>query len=174
MSLGMKENYNAEDNMTARLPYAYTTRSTFPYEYSNSVAPLYISYSASNGWCDQMTSYNGNTVTYDGAGNILSYNNGASMTLTWTQGNRLASVNRAVTTSSYLYDENGYRTRKTVGSTVYTYIWDAERLVSQDTGTAGSEIVFLYDDSGNMFGFRRSGKSAIDYYFFLLVITVKS
>ena len=104
----MKENYNAEDNMTARLPYAYTTRSTFPYEYSNSVAPLYISYSASNGWCDQMTSYNGNTITYDGAGNILSYNNGASMTLTWTQGNRLASVNRAGTTSSYLYDENGY------------------------------------------------------------------
>ena len=30
MSLGMKENYNAEDNMTARLPYAYTTRSMFP------------------------------------------------------------------------------------------------------------------------------------------------
>ena len=43
MSLGIKENYNAEDNMTARLPYAYTTRSTFPYEYSNSIAPLYIS-----------------------------------------------------------------------------------------------------------------------------------
>ena len=63
MSLGMKENYNAEDNMTARLPYAYTTRSTFPYEYSNSIAPLYISYSASNGWRDQMTSYNGNTIT---------------------------------------------------------------------------------------------------------------
>ncbi len=73
-----------------------------------------------------------------------------------------------------IYDENGYRTRKTVGSTVYTYIWDGERLVSQDTGTAGSEIVFLYDASGNMFGFRRSGKSAIDYYFFLLVIAVKS
>ncbi|MBP5631787.1 MAG: RHS repeat-associated core domain-containing protein [Clostridia bacterium] len=154
--------YNADGNMTAKLPYAYTTGSTFPYEYSNSIAPLYISYSASNGWRDQMTSYNGNTVTYDGAGNILSYNNGASMTLTWTQGNRLASVNRAGTTSSYLYDENGYRTRKTVGSTVYTYIWDGERLVSQDTGTAGSEIVFLYDDSGNMFGFRRA--NTVYYY----------
>ena len=151
--------YNADGNMTAKLLYTYTTNSTFP---TNPLSTINMGYSASNGWRDQMTSYNGNTITYDGAGNMLSYNNGAAMTLTWTQGNRLASVSKTGTSCSFIYDESGYRTRKTVGSTTYTYTWDGSRLVSQDTGTAGSEIVFLYDDTGNMFGFRKSG--TVYYY----------
>ena len=41
---------------------------------------------------DQLTNYNGTTITYDVIGNPLSYYNGSSYTFTWQNGRELAST----------------------------------------------------------------------------------
>lgn len=41
-------------------------------------------------WKDKLTSYNGETITYDGIGNPLKYRNG--MTMQWKKGRQLSQV----------------------------------------------------------------------------------
>ena len=56
-------------------------------------------------------------------------------------------------TSSYVYDSDGLRTQKTVGTTVYDYYWNNSKL-SAMTITNGSNIttmMFAYDSEGMPF-----------------------
>ena len=67
--------YNEGGNIVSKTEYVYTTgelgeaAATYAYEYANA-------------WKDQLTSYGGNAITYDGAGNPTSY---MGNTLTWSK-----------------------------------------------------------------------------------------
>lgn len=56
-----------------------------------------------NTWQDMLTSFNGESITYDAIGNPLSYKGN---TLTWTMGRQLAAYG----TNTYTYNEDGIRT----------------------------------------------------------------
>jgi len=95
-----------------------------------------------------MTSYNGTTITYDGVGNPLSYNNGSAYTFTW-QGRNMASAKKGTgNTISYKYGADGLRTQKTNGSTVSDYYYLGGKLMYEKRGE--KEFCFQYDSFGNL------------------------
>ena len=86
-----------------------TTVTTGTYSYTNT------------NWPDQLTAYNGVTITYDSMGNPLSYYNGDNYTFTWKDGRKLATLTKGNTTASYKYNADGIRYEKTVGGVVHKY-----------------------------------------------------
>lgn len=100
--------YDIWGNLLNKKIYAYavgtlgTARETVPYAYTNSA------------WKDQLTSYDGESITYDASGNPTNY---LGATLVW-EGQRLKSYTPKAASSGransyvYSYDENGIRTRK--------------------------------------------------------------
>ncbi len=72
----------------------------------NSTAVKNYTYDDSS-WGDLLTSYNGDTITYDAIGNPLQYRNGISFT--WVNGRQLQSYAKGNTNVSYTYDSNGMR-----------------------------------------------------------------
>ena len=75
-------------------------------------------------------------------------------------GRQLATLTKNGATNSYAYDENGIRTRKTAnGSTTIYHVVDGVLL--GEFSTRG-DIVFLYDESGALYGFTRGGT----YYYY--------
>ena len=142
--------YDSWGNLLYKRTYAYTTgtlgtvQETVTYTYGNS------------SWKDQLTSYNGQSITYDASGNPTSYLGAA---LVW-EGQRLKSYTPASTGSgrvnayTYNYDENGIRTRKTVGNTVTDYYYNGSLLIgiaqtttNSDGSTETSIQRFSYDTS---------------------------
>ena len=110
-------------------------------------------------WLDRLTAFNGVTITYDNAGNPLSYYNGSAYTLTWQNGRELATATKNGVTSSYKYNIDGQRIQKTVGNVVYDYYYADGLLVRQTWGN--NYIDFLYDESG-VFSFVYNG---VQYYY---------
>lgn len=49
--------------------------------------------------------------------------------MTWTQGRRLASITQNGITTSYEYNVNGIRTKKTVGEEVYNMLLSDDTLI---------------------------------------------
>ena len=62
-------------------------------------------------WKDLLTSYNGNTITYDAIGNPLNWGTDIS-NMQWKNGRRLPSLQKRTNMISYSYDETDFRTRK--------------------------------------------------------------
>ena len=58
-------------------------------------------------------------------------------------------------TSSYLYDANGIRTRKTVGSTVTEYFTNGSTILAEKTGS--NVLWYIYDSDGEILGFTYTG-----------------
>ena len=102
-------------------------------------------------WKDKLTSYDGQSITYDEIGNPLSYR---GMTMSWT-GRRLNSITNNGTTSSYLYNADGIRTRKTVGSTVTEYFTNGSTILAEKTGS--NVLWYIYDSDGEILGFTYNG-----------------
>ena len=133
--------YDNAGNITSKKTYAYTVgtlgsvQDTKLYTYGN------------NNWGDQLTAYNGATITYDASGNPLTYNNGSSYTFTWTPGRRLASATKGTTSLSFKYNESGIRTTKTVGTVVHEYILDGTKIVAEKWGVNGVThlVEYIYD-----------------------------
>ena len=71
-------------------------------------------------WGDQLTKYNGTTITYDAIGNPLTYYNGYSFT--W-QGRELIGATNGQNTLSFTYNSDGLRTSKTVNGVKHEYIY---------------------------------------------------
>ena len=158
--------YDSWGNLLNKKIYAYTTgtlgtvQETVTYTYGNS------------SWKDQLTSYNGQSITYDASGNPTSYLGAA---LAW-EGQRLKSYTPASTGSgrvnayTYNYDENGIRTRKTVGNTVTDYYYNGSLLIgivqtttNSDGSTETSMQRFSYDADGKVVGVNYNGT----YYYYL-------
>ena len=124
-------------------------------------------------WKDLLTAFDGQTITYDGGGNPLSYYNGRRYTMTWRNGRELNTATVGGKTYSYEYDVNGLRTRKTNSDGGYTqyYIVDGLTVAEQRFTSTGAEkytLRYLYDESNSPVGFGiqyPGGTTWTNYYF---------
>lgn len=129
---------------------------------SNSVTKYYA-YGDSN-WKDKMTSYNGQSITYDAIGNPLSYRDG--ITMTWKNGRELASLQNSDNTISYSYGSSGIRVSKTVNGTDYKYAYLNGKLVYETRSTA--RFFYSYDSSGILYSVKytlNDSAQVMTYYF---------
>lgn len=104
-------------------------------------------------WKDKLISYNGQSITYDVAGNPTNYMGNA---LIWTMGRQLASFGDI----SYTYNEDGSRTSKTVNGVTTKFYLDGTRIVEQTDGT--TTLYFFYDSNSEVIGFRYNES---DYFY---------
>ena len=150
--------YNVGGNIVSKNEYVYTTGTlgtptkTYAYAYSN-------------GWKDQLTSFDGQSIVYDASGNPTSY---LGNTLTWSRGRLLTQYTNASKTVTMQYDANGIRRSKTapagLGLTKTTnYIYDSQgRLRTEITGTNvrqylySSDGVMGYEENGQLFLYRKN------------------
>ena len=158
--------YDIWGNLLNKKIYAYTVgtlgtaQETVPYSYTNSA------------WKDQLTSYDGESITYDASGNPTNY---LGATLVW-EGQRLKSYTPKAASSGrsnsyvYSYDENGIRTRKTIGNTVTDYYYNGTLLMgtvktttNSDGSTTTSKLRFSYDANGKVVAVNYNG----NYYYYL-------
>ena len=109
-------------------------------------------------WKDKLTSFNGQTITYDEIGNPLSYRDG--MAFTWQHGRELASFSKAGTTATYSYNDSGIRTKKVVNGVTTEYYLNGSTILTQITGD--ERLDFLYDDAGSLLGLKWNGTA---YYY---------
>lgn len=139
-------------------------------------------------WADRLSKVTvdnvSKTISYvkeeGGYGNPLNWYNGTEYTdLTWTQGRRLSSITKHLSSStrtySYAYDMSGIRTRKTVPITVngvlrqkrYDYVTQNGKVVrelARYTDGAGEFIHcldFFYDENGNPYAVRKYNTPAL-------------
>ena len=73
-------------------------------------------------WGDLLTSYDGESITYDGIGNPTSYYNGTRWSFGWEHGRELVSASNGTTTWNYTYNSDGLRTQRTNGTNIYRRI----------------------------------------------------
>ena len=107
-------------------------------------------------WKDLLTSYNGQSITYDTIGNPLSYR---GMTLTWANGRQLATLTKSGATSSYSYDINGNRTKKVANGVTTEYYLNEGTIVAEK---AGSNVIrYLFDENGDRFGLEYNGSKYV-------------
>ena len=144
--------YDAGGNILSVKEYAYTTGAL-------GTAVKTTAYGYTDGtWKDLLTSYAGQSITYDGIGNPLSYRDGLSMT--WRNGRELASLTKNGVTASYLYDESGLRTKKTVGGVVTNYHVINGVLYGEYTGS--HRLLYMFDEAGTRYSFLYNGST---YYY---------
>ena len=131
--------YDLGGNILSKKAYAYTTGSlsgasavqTIPYVYANA------------NWKDLLTSFNGQTITYDAIGNPLS---DGTWSYTWQHGRQLASMAKSGETVSFVYNEDGLRVQKistTKGTTNYTL--HGKNVVHMTNSANGIDMHFFYD-----------------------------
>ena len=154
--------YDAGGNMTSRKTYAYTegavstvqTQDLFTYR--------------TEGWKDQLLSWNGKSYTYDAGGNPTVLR---GMALTWGEGRRLKRIAATAGEVTFAYDSDGKRVRKTSGENTTTYYYNGNvlsglvRKAAKDAGTTGTgtTVQFVYDTQGKPFMLRMNGKT--DYFY---------
>ena len=145
LTSGISYTYDANGNILTKTDHS--TNKTITYGYNDPT------------WADLMTSYNGQSITYDEIGNPLHYNNGTAMDFRWVFGRSLYIVNIGDKTIRYAYDQEGIRTSKTIGNTFTKYhIIDDVMYGEKTTGTNGTtEIFYFYDDNDRMYGFSYNG-----------------
>ena len=144
--------YDVGGNIVSRTEHAYTTGTV-----GSATATNVYTYGNSN-WKDRLTSFNGQAITYDNAGNPVSYK---GKSFVWTRGRILAEH----TTSSgniirMSYDGNGQRRNKGIYTSANVqvkavgYNYDGDRLISETSmimGTslpAPTERIYLYNKEG--------------------------
>ena len=98
-------------------------------------------------WTDKLTSYNGQTITYDAIGNPLTYRDG--MTMTWKNGRQLATLQDDENDITYNYDSNSVRISKNVNGVEYTYTYLNGMLVYETRGEA--KFYYSYDSNGILY-----------------------
>ena len=152
--------YDAGGNITSRKTYDYTEgtlqtikkNETFTYR--------------SDGWKDQILSWNGYRYTYDAGGNPTLLR---GVPLTWGEGRRLKKVSLSWGTVDFAYDSDGKRVRKTSGNTETKYYYNGStlsglvRTTTGSTGTTKTTVQFVYDAEGKPFMLRLNGKT--DYFY---------
>ena len=104
-------------------------------------------------WKDLLTSYNGQSITYDAQGNPTSY---LGHTLTWEKGRQLKSFDNI----EYTYNANGIRTSKKVNGILHTYTLDGTKILREtwDNNT----LIPLYDNEESVCGIIFNN---VPYYF---------
>lgn len=132
--------YDAGGNMTSERVYAYTTAAVPTTEL---LSQRTFTYDAE--WKDQMLTCGGKALTYDGVGNLLSYD---GVTFNWTRGRRLSGVTKADGTKvAYTYNHSGQRVSKTIGGVKHTYFYSGNLLMCEKA--SGLDMRFSYNSVGN-------------------------
>ena len=102
-----------------------------------------------------LTSYNGNTITYDAIGNPLNWGTDIS-NMQWKNGRRLTYLQKRSNMISYAYDETGLRTRKSTNTNRTYFDRDASgNLVHEFRDYSGylgedSHLYYYYDANGSI------------------------
>ncbi len=101
---------------------------------------------ATGSWGDLLTSFNGQSIAYDGIGNPGTWNGSA---LTW-RGRRLMSYG----SNTYTYNADGIRTSKTVNGVEHIYHLSGTQILSEEwtEGSVQHILIYVYDASGNPIG----------------------
>ena len=140
--------YDAFGNFLAQRTYAFTLSTLGSQTSANTYA-----YGNAQ-WPDQLTAYNGQTLTYDAMGNPLTYRDG--MTMTWDNGRHLKTLTKGGTTTSYTYDSTGIRQSKTVGGTKTQYYYHNDQLHGWKDSN-GNWMQFQIDGEGNYISLTYNG-----------------
>ena len=139
--------YDVGGNITSRKEYALTTSSTLFNPTKTDT------YSYSNDWKDQLTSYNGYECVYDSAGNPTNYR---WNTLTW-EGRLLKSFKTVLGSqpSTMTYTADGMRASKVApsgnGTKSHYYTYNGSTLVQEKIVTSSGQtdyLTFLYNGEG--------------------------
>ena len=152
--------YDAGGNMTSRKTYAYTEGTPQTLQKNEN-----LSY-RTDGWKDQLVSWNGYRYVYDAGGNPTLLR---GVPLTWGEGRRLKKVNLSWGTVDFAYDSDGKRVKKTSGNTETKYYYNGStlsglvRTTTGNTGTTKTTVQFVYDAEGKPFLLRFNGKT--DYFY---------
>ena len=104
-------------------------------------------------WKDLLTSFDGESITYDAQGNPTSY---LGHTLTWEKGRQLKSFDG----NTYTYNANGIRTSKTVNGVKHTYILEGTKICRETWGD--NVLIPLYDNEDSLCGILYND---VAYYF---------
>ena len=117
---------------------------------------------------DKLISYDGNAITYDNAGNPLTYHDGTVMT--WRNGTQLASVTKGWETTVYNYNENGIRTQKRIikaddSEEITNYVLSGDDIVA--IKAPDYQMVFMYDDNGDPYGFEYITDISSNLYYYM-------
>ena len=113
-------------------------------------------------WGDLLTAYNGEEITYDGIGNPLSYR---GWTMSWQGGRQLSSMTKGNDTISFVYNESGLRTSKTVNGVTHSYVWQGSKLAADITDAYA--LYFHYDSMGEAIGFTMTDSGTDTEYFYV-------
>ena len=110
-------------------------------------------------WSDQLTTYDGQVLTYDGAGNPKRYIDG--MNFTWNRGRVLDTITfKNGDRVTYKYNEGGLRTLKDSKEEKTIYEWDGESLIRETvtfkTTNRTYDVWYLLDNTGSTTGFEYS------------------
>ena len=132
------------------------------------------SYSYEDGnWLDKLTAFDGHTIQYDNSGNPLLYYNGTNYAFSWENGKELASLTKGSATTSYRYDVDGLRTKKTNPDGSYSdYYWMGTMLLAEQrynaNGTKSYTFVFNYDENDTPIGIsiKSPGASSFTNYYY--------
>ena len=141
--------YDCGGNITSKAKYAYTTGTvgaaieTIPYVYSD------------GNWKDKLTSYDGQTITYDAIGNPT---NDGTWSYTWEAGRQLKQMSTEGASVSFKYDHNGMRVQKVVEQSWYpettNYIYHGKLLTHMtvdytdfDEVAHQDKLHFFYDSA---------------------------
>ena len=106
-------------------------------------------------WRDLLTKFDGQSITYDNAGNPTSYYNSARWTMTWAEGRRLATASKSGTSLSFTYDSDGLRLSKNVNGTVHNYSYAGNKLMRETWGS--NTLDFFYDSAGTPYALKYNG-----------------
>lgn len=147
--------YNTNGNIYGKTEY--TIKSSGNRTDTNGTT-IYYNYNNSD-WPDQLTSYNGHTITYDNVGNPLTYIGG--LCFDWSRGRQLSEVtleNNSI--ASYEYNQNGLRTEKVTKEAKTKYEWDEDKLL-RETVTYNQtndkvDVWYLYNADEKIIGFEYS------------------
>ena len=137
--------YDNAGNILTKKIYSIAAEGSEP---TSLISTLTYTYGNTN-WGDQLTKYNGNTITYDAIGNPLTYYNGLSYTFSWKNGRQLATVSGAANLS-FEYNEEGIRTSKTANGVEHIYHLNGSTIVAEEWGN--KLLIYLYDANGSPIG----------------------
>ena len=104
-----------------------------------------------------MTSYNGQSITYDEIGNPLTYRDG--MTMTWT-GRQLTTLTQNGKQNTYKYDVDGLRLEKTAGGVTTQYQYVNGQLLGEKRSN-GVILRYTYDALGVLSGIQYKNTAGV-------------
>lgn len=95
--------------------------------------PFTATYDVNN----RMLTYNGQPLTYDDNGNLISRQTGNGVvTYTWDARNQLISINGPNGTASFKYDAQGRRIEKTINGQTVSFLYDGPQAIAELSGSA--------------------------------------